>query len=91
MESDDDVLLRGRNRDFTVGETVRLLDLIDEAARLHDWEVVKTIGRVLPVDPEIALYILRIHGRQKLLEMGFDLTEADIMHGEGWMERKELE
>ncbi|MDR1519511.1 MAG: hypothetical protein LBU23_05125 [Planctomycetota bacterium] len=82
-----EAFIHGKRRDFTIAEVDRMLDLIDAAAERRDWGEVNRLGHILPLDPDTAMTIKRVHGKRGLLEMGFDLTEADLKWGEGWLDR----
>ncbi|MDR1518555.1 MAG: hypothetical protein LBU23_00210 [Planctomycetota bacterium] len=81
--------IRGKYRNFTTAEVDRMLDLIDAAAERRDWGEVNLLGHILPLDPDTAMTIKRVHGKRELLKMGFDLTEADLFWGEGWLDRSD--
>jgi hypothetical protein len=81
--------LRGRDHDFTLAETLDLLDDIDKAAANRDWREVCRLGRILPLDSEVAKQLKTVMGKETLAKLGFDLTEANLRLGKGWLHERD--
>jgi hypothetical protein len=41
---------------------------------------------IIPADPDIAMAFKEVYGKEYLLELGLDLTEADLKFGDGWLD-----
>ncbi len=81
-----EIYRRGRDRDFTLKEVVALCDEISEAMRNGDEETADRLFFMFPMDPGIAKIFKEVYGKKFLLEAGGDLTEANLVYGEGWLD-----
>lgn len=76
----------GKDRDFTKEEFFALSDEMWEAKRRGDMETYDRIDEILPANPKIAKIFKEVYGKEYLLAMGLDLTEANMRYGEGWLD-----
>ncbi len=76
----------GRDRDFTKEEYFSLLKKQGEAFDKGDMAEFERIGDVLPIAPEVAKAFKEIYGKEWLLGLDLDLTDANQQFGEGWLD-----
>lgn len=76
----------GKNRDFTKEEYFALSDEMFEAIQKRDNEAIRRIGCMLPANPFVAKVFKEVYGKEHLLKLGVDLTEANLCYGEGWLD-----
>lgn len=81
-----EVYRRGKDRDFTLKEVVALCDEMSEAMERNDRKTLKRLSAMFPVDPGIAKIFKEVYGKEFLLDLGYDLTEANMLYGEGWLD-----
>lgn len=81
-----EIYRHGRDRDFTEKEFFALSDEMFEARRSGDMETYERIGRFLPLNPVAAKIFKEVYGKEFMLDAGFDLTEATLLYGEGWLD-----
>lgn len=81
-----EVYRRGRDRDFTQKEVYALACELSDAMDKGDEEEVQRLSSLFPVEPEIAKIFKEVYGKEFILEVGFDLTEANLRYGEGWLD-----
>lgn len=72
---------------MTKEESNAILDAATDCMERGDIEGYDRIIRKLPLVPNIALMKLDDMGKEKLLASGYNLKDADIVYGEGWMDR----
>ena len=81
-----EVYRHGRDRDFTQKEVLALCDEMSEAMDNGDREAVERVSSIFPVDPGVAKIFKEVYGKEFILDLGFDLTEANLVYGEGWLD-----
>ncbi|MDR1519513.1 MAG: hypothetical protein LBU23_05135 [Planctomycetota bacterium] len=81
-----EVYLHGKDRTFTRDEIDELDRLKDAAKERGDEEEYLRLAKIIPLDPDVAMADKEVYGKEHLLSMGFDLTEADLKWGEGWLD-----
>ena len=82
----DEVFLHGKGRNFNETEVIELYRLIDEAEERGDEAEYWRLTLMIPIDPDVAMADKQVYGKEHLLSMGFDLTEANLKWGEGWLD-----
>ncbi len=80
------VYRRGRDRDFTEEEYEQLSAEVRAAEERGDEEEHDRLFRMLPMEPSIVRACARAWGKQHILALGVDLTEANLKFGEGWLD-----
>lgn len=77
---------RGRERDFTKEEYFSLLKEQGAAFDRGDMAEFDRISDMLPIAPVVAKAIKDVYGKEYLLNLDLDLTDADYEFGEGWLD-----
>ncbi len=80
------VYARGRDRDFTEEEYEQLSDKIDAAEERGDFEEFDRLMKILPIEPRVLKAFAVGYGKDFIIESGYDLTEANLEFGEGWLD-----
>lgn len=75
-----------KDRKFTREEYWALSLELLEAIRNKDKETFARLNAILPVKPEIAKIFKDVYGKEYILALGVDLTEANMRYGEGWLD-----
>ncbi len=86
---DDDIFLHGKEHDYTYDEYCKIVDLAIAADDRGDVDEYNRIALSLPLHPVIAKKMKLFKGKDYLLEIGADLTEANLVFGEGWLDAAE--
>ena len=60
---------------------------IVEATRAGDFKKMLALVQSKPLHPTLGLNLVKTHGKQYLLDSGWDLSECDKVHGQGWMDK----
>ncbi len=81
-----EIFRHGRERNFTKEEFFALSDEMFAARDRGDMDTYERLGRLLPINPEVAKIFKDVYGKDFLLDAGVDLTEADLLYGEGWID-----
>lgn len=81
-----EIYIHGRTRDFTMDEYSDACDAAIAAHERGDEKEYIRLTKNLPLVPVIAKAAKFGFGKQELLEMGADLTEANLVYGEGWLD-----
>lgn len=89
VEKEPGVFMRGRDRNFTKEEYFKLGDEYHAAETRGDETERLRILRLIPMNPMVIKAIAEVYGRDFILESDFDLTEANIAYGEGWLDEIE--
>lgn len=63
-----------------------LVDRIFDAIEAGDLDKMRELSKELILDPESAMQMFRVMGKENLLETCFNLSAADKAFGEGWMD-----
>lgn len=82
----ESTLTHARDRTYTEAEIESLTDQMNEAYIKGDKEEFVRIARIIPLSPIWATAIKEVYGKDYLLGLGFDLTEATFQLGEGWLD-----
>lgn len=80
------VYRHGRERDFTEEEYYALSDEIRAAKERGDMETYDRLFDILPVNPDVVMAFKKVYGKEYVLNMNLDLTEANLRFGEGWLD-----
>ncbi len=86
---DDEVFLHGKDRNYTYDEYCEIVDLAMAADDRGDIDEYNRITLSLPLHPVIARKMKLFKGKDYLVEIGADLTEANLVFGEGWLDAAE--
>ncbi len=76
----------GKDRNFTEEEYFALSDEMCAAEERGDVETYERLSALLPANPDVAKAFKEVYGKEYLLAMGLDLTEANLQFGEGWLD-----
>lgn len=71
----------------TEDEMLDRLDAYDAARDAGDHELATRIRLSIPLDPGLAKAYVSAFGKEWLLKKGYDLSEADEVLGEGWLDK----
>jgi hypothetical protein len=82
------IFARARDRDYTAEEYNQLWDELQAAKDRNDEPEVDRLTRLLPMVPYIVRAFKRVYGKEAVLEVGFDLTQANLEYGEGWLDEE---
>jgi hypothetical protein len=81
-----EIFRHGRDRNFTKDEYFALSDELFEAIENEDRETCERLSAILPANPEVIRIFKNVYGKDYILALGFDLTEANLLYGEGWLD-----
>lgn len=76
----------GKEQDFTEDEYFALSDEMWAAKNSGDMETYERLSAKLPANPDVAKAFKNVLGKEILLSLGLDLTEANMRYGEGWLD-----
>ena len=71
-------------RKYTVEERDAMFEAGADACGAGDYEEATKIFRQMPIHPRWAKIIAKVMGKQYLME-NFNITYANEVHGEGWL------
>ena len=81
------IVAHGKDRDFTFDEVWDLYERFCEADERGDEAEAARLTAQMPISPRIAAGFKRIFGAEGVeLLKDFDLTEANLAYGEGWVD-----
>lgn len=80
------IYMHGKDRDFTEEEYDALSDEMWAAREKGDMETYRRLGCMLPAHPDAAKIFKEVYGKEYVLALGLDLTEANLRFGEGWLD-----
>jgi hypothetical protein len=72
---------------MTREQTLDILNGINEATGRGDEKEAARLSRMLPLAPHLAKAVKDMYGKDYLLSLGYDLSEADAEYGAGWIDR----
>lgn len=73
---------------MTLEEKAVVLNAIRAAEEAgNDEEAERLMQHVLPLAPHLAMAAKEMYGKQYLIEGGYNLSEADVEFGDGWLEK----
>ncbi len=81
-----EIYRHGKDRNFTEEEYHSLYQEMWTAKERGDMETYERLSDLLPVNPDVAKAFKEVYGKEYLLAMGLDLTEASFKFGEGWLD-----
>lgn len=84
-----EIYIHGRTRDYTMEEYTQICDKALDAEEKGDVEEYGRLAREIPLDPVVAKAAKIAFGKQHLIETNADLTEANLVYGEGWLDAPE--
>lgn len=76
---------------MTTAELDRKCDLMEaamEALAADDWEKMLELNKQIVMTPKAAMQTFRMMGKERFLEIGFDLSAANEAFGEGWLDEE---
>ncbi len=76
----------GRNGPITKEEYDAVMAEVNAALEQDDEEALDRILPRLPMDADVMMAFASVCGREFMLECGFDMTEANMKYGEGWLD-----
>ena len=82
----DRVVLHTAHGEMTAEEFDALGDRILEAQDRGDTEEAMRLAKLVPLDPDLGMTLKLFFGKDEVLEGGWDLTEANLKFGEGWLD-----
>ena len=82
----DQIFLHGKDRNWTLRDFIEANRKANEADDRGDHEEAERIWLTIPADPYYVLAQKKLFGKEAVLEMGWDLTEANLKFGEGWLD-----
>lgn len=80
------VYMHGKERNFTKEEYYALSDEIWAAEKRGDAETCERLFDTLPTNPDVAKAFKEVFGKEYVLSLGLDLTEANLRFGEDWLD-----
>lgn len=83
---DNDILLHGKSKNFTKAEVMRIQQEASSAFQRGDMDEYVRISKTLPIDAKVAKAFKQTYGKDFILNSGYDLTEANLEWGEGWLD-----
>ena len=86
VDEEDKIVLHGKNRNWTLREYIDAKCKWREADERGDEEEAMRILLEIPADPDFVMAQKKLFGKEAVLEMGWDLTEANLKFGEGWLD-----
>jgi hypothetical protein len=89
VQTERKVFMHGADRDFTAKEISELIRQASEAYGRKDREEFYRLAKTIPFNPVVAKAIKAVYGKEKLLSGDCDLTEANLVFGEGWLDEPE--
>jgi hypothetical protein len=72
---------------MTLEEKWDLLDAIKAAEDADDEAEAERLMRTLPLAPALARIAKENYGKEFLIEHGYNLSEANVEYGDGWLDR----
>lgn len=81
----------GRDHEFTKKEYDALMSEFKDAVKRDDQELVNKLIRKIPMEPEVLMAFGSTLGKNFILEVGYDLTQANMRYGEGWLDELKSE
>jgi hypothetical protein len=76
----------GRDHEFTKEEYDALMKEYFSAVDRDDQETAMKLLRRIPQDADVMMAFGSTYGRNFVLEGGFDVTQANMKFGEGWLD-----
>ncbi len=87
----DDVYLQTRNGPMTKGEYDRIRDAADAADKRGDIDEWDRLIGLIPMEPRVAMAWKQSYGKEWFADNEYDLTEAEIYWGKGWLDETDNE
>lgn len=73
---------------MTLEEKIVILEAIRAAEKIGDEEEAgRLIREALPVPPHLAMAAKEMYGKEYLITRRYNLSEANVEFGEGWLDR----
>jgi hypothetical protein len=72
---------------MTREQRLAIIDAANEASGRGDYEEMVRVSKMLPLPPYLAKAVKEMHGKGYLLNLGYDLSEAEAEYGAGWLDR----
>ena len=83
------IFLHGKDRTYSFDEYQEITDRALAADDRGDENEYHRLILSMPLHPIVAKGIKIRHGKEYLLEIGADLTEANLVYGEGWLDEED--
>jgi hypothetical protein len=72
---------------MTREQALDILNAINEATGRKDYAEAARLSRLFPLAPHLAKAVKDMYGKDYLLSLGYDLSEADAEYGAGWIDQ----
>ncbi len=82
----DDIYAQTKNGPMTKGEYDRIYEEADAARARGDKDEYLRLAMQIPMEPRVAMAWKQTYGKEWFMDSGFDLTEANLYWGEGWLD-----
>lgn len=82
-----DTSATSKRKPLTTDEVLDIMDASEAAEEAGDHELAVKIMRQIPLPATLAKAYVSSFGKEWLLKRGYDLSEADEVLGEGWIDR----
>ncbi len=86
MTAQADVYMHSRNGGMSKEEYYDLNDQLRAAEARGDEKEYDRIARLIPITADVAMAVKEVYGKDFIVSAGFDVTEADLKFGEGWLD-----
>lgn len=80
------IFRHGKDRDFTEEEYFALDGEMWAAKKRGDMDTYWHLAEILPANPDVAKAFKEVYGKEYVLSLGLDLTEANLRFGEDWLD-----
>ncbi len=86
MTAQHEIYIHSRNGGMTIHEYDTLHEQLADADARGDEKEYDRISRLIPITADVAKAIKEVYGRDFIIASGFDVTEANMKFGEGWLD-----
>jgi hypothetical protein len=81
------MLQQSSREQMTREQRLAIINAAGEASGKGDYEELERLSKLLPMAPYLAKAVKEIHGKEHLLNLGYDLSEAETEYGADWLDR----
>lgn len=86
MTTQREIYIHSRNGGMTEQEYDALQEQLAAADAWDDDVEYDRISRLIPITADVAKAFKKVYGREFIISSGFDITEANMKFGEGWLD-----